>query len=202
MAPLTARFAGRRRLLLLAGAPVAAVVLALAGTLVLGGAEEDPYAGLSDAIAAGPEASGSGSGAKVQLGSVGTAPAGTPAGAAAAPVDDHEHVDDFDSGGLRDPFCPLIPSGPAGTPAVTCPEQAPAVAGQPMALLDVFAEGGHLHARVRVGPKAFTLHAEDAFDAYQVVSLSGTCGEFARGDVRRALCKGEEWDGKAAAPGA
>jgi hypothetical protein len=69
-----------------------------------------------------------------------------------------------------------------------------------MTLLDVFLDAGVPHARTRVGPKVYTLHVGDPFDAYEVGSLAERCGEFLRGEERRTLCEGEEWTAAPAPP--
>ena len=197
MAALTNRL-GRRQTVFL-GVGLALVLLAFAATRLMGGGE-DPFADLSGAVAVPSENT---PGTSVQLGASAPAPAGAPTGAAG--IDAHDHSDD---GPMRDPFCPLVSGGVAGLPAVSCPRSSPppptspdqpapepgsGLSDQPMTLLDVFADGGHLHARAQIGAEVFTAHVNDTFDAYTVASLSGDCGEFVNGEERKPLCKGQEW---------
>lgn len=199
MANLSARLADNRRAVLFAGVALVAAVLGVGAPKLLFGGGEDPYANLADITATAAPPAGSTSNT---LGSGAPVPASGDPAVPAGGVDTHDHAGGFETATMRDPFCPLVAAGPAGTPPVTCAEQAPATPGAPMALMDVFADGGHDHARVRVGPKVFTLHAGDTFEEYTVVSLAEPCGEFSRGPDQRQVCEGEEWGGTAPAKGA
>lgn len=196
------RLAGHRRALLLGGAGLAALALALGATRLLGGGGEDPFADLPDVVAAGTVAAGTAGAGGVPVPQAGAAPVAPAPSAVPAAPKPGEHADGFETATLRDPFCPLVVAAAPGSAPVTCPEQTPAAPGQSMTLLDVFLDAGVPHARARVGPKVYTLHVNDTFDAYKVASLSDRCGEFVRGEERRPLCEGEEWGAAPAPPSA
>ena len=64
-----------------------------------------------------------------------------------------------------------------------------------VALLDVFADGDHLAANVRVNDTVSKVAAGDMFGSnFKVVSLDSAsrCGRFLFGDDQFSLCKGEE----------
>lgn len=200
------RFGAQRRAVVMGGAGVAVLLLALGITRLAGGGAEDPFDQLPQVVASGAVSTPTSP-------AVATAPlSGTGAPAAAAPATppasgdpaggdpaggDH-HADGFETATLRDPFCPLVASVVTGNAGVNCPEQAPPVPDAPFTLLDVFIDNKTPHARVRLGPSVHVLHVNDPFGDYRVASLAETCGEFTRGAERRTVCEGQDWAAAAA----
>lgn len=174
---------GPHRRVMMGAAGVAVLLVVLAVTRMGGG--EDPFDNL-------PQVVGSGVVSPAPAAAPPLVPT-SPAPAARASGTDGHHGDGFETATLRDPFCPLVTSVASGTAGVNCPEQAPPVSGEPMTVLDVFLDNGVPHVRARVGPRVFTLHVDDPFGDYRVVSLAETCGEFARGAEQQTLCEGAAW---------
>jgi hypothetical protein len=111
-------------------------------------------------------------------------------------------VETFQAFATKDPFSPLASdASPAGSPTTTTPGGTGAAApaapgGTHVALLDVFTDGDHAAARVRVNDTIFEKLAVGQTFAgnLKVISLSQSsdCGSFLYGDDQFRLCKGQE----------
>ena len=111
-------------------------------------------------------------------------------------------VETFQAFATKDPFSPLASdASPAGSSTTTTPGGAGAAApaapgGTHVALLDVFTDGDHAAARVRVNDTIFEKLAVGQTFAgnLKVISLSQSsdCGSFLYGDDQFRLCKGQE----------
>jgi hypothetical protein len=105
----------------------------------------------------------------------------------------------------KDPFQPLIEAQPSSqpTPTGTSPAPTGSVAGPTggnqtgssptVTLLDIFSQGGKLHATVDVNGTQYTVMEGQTFARnFRVISLSKSCGTFVFGDERFTLCIGQE----------
>ena len=110
-------------------------------------------------------------------------------------------VETFQAFATKDPFSPLASDASSAGSPTTTPGGAGAAApaapgGTHVALLDVFTDGDHAAARVRVNDTIFEKLAVGQTFAgnLKVISLSQSsdCGSFLYGDDQFRLCKGQE----------
>jgi hypothetical protein len=95
---------------------------------------------------------------------------------------------------IRDPFQPPVSPTPDTTPPATSPPSLVPRTGQTVAAIDVFTDSsGHPRAHVRIASTVYDVGVGDTFAvSYEVVSLSGRCGQFLFGDSSFQLCEGQE----------
>jgi hypothetical protein len=104
----------------------------------------------------------------------------------------------------RDPFVPLIVAATSPVSGGSSPTVSPAgsassapgggssqtIGGHTVVLDDIFTDNGVQKAQVEVDGTVYTVAPGDSFaSSYQLVSISGTCGDFLFGDQSFTLCE-------------
>ena len=104
----------------------------------------------------------------------------------------------------RDPFVPLIVAATSPVSSGSSPTVSPAgsassapgggssqsIGGHTVVLDDIFTDNGVQKAQVEVDGTVYTVAPGDTFaSSYQLVSISGTCGDFLFGDQAFTLCE-------------
>jgi len=104
----------------------------------------------------------------------------------------------------RDPFVPLIVAATSPVSGGSSPTVAPAgapssapgggssqtIGGHTVVLDDIFTDNGVQKAQVEVDGTVYTVAPGDSFaSSYQLVSISGSCGDFLFGDQSFTLCE-------------